>query len=604
MISELTEGVVINGRYRLLSLKGRGTFGEVWQAVDIMLGIEVAVKVYVSLDAEGREEFKEEYRLAVNLNHSNLLAVTYFDEWEGRPFLVMRYCSRGSVAALVGKMSESQLWAFIREVASGLAYLHSLQPEPIVHQDIKPDNILVDDYGHFLISDFGISKKIRATMRKQSGRATGAGAMAFMGPERFSKEPSPIKASDIWSLGVTICELATGELPFCGMGGGMLKKGAEMPSLGAPWSDELNTLMQACLSLEPWDRPTAAQIAEYAAAKMEGRGAIPVWNKKRNGSDFQKNKDTKDLHGTQPFVKKEIDSNKPCVDAVPTREKDEKKYERLIRYAFVICILGLVTFIITYYDHKSPLQIEAENNLADYKSGVLLCESFVNKGISGEPEELLKAKEKLTELKHMETKYGALVPDYNRTANLEKKLNQKLEDASESWANAARSQYKKLKNEAKAIEYYQLALKLKETPDIRAEYSDIARKYGYMKIKNMEFRNEGEGSEIIDDYGSVLMASKIKYLAACIVYDGLSDDGETIKIYTKIYEPDGSLSRGPSSPKGYSFVSEITVQPWDNWKVNLKGWGNKDGGTYSPGKYRYELWYEGRKLYSKTFTLQ
>lgn len=600
MVSELTEGVVINGRYRLLSLKGRGTFGEVWQAGDIMLGIEVAVKVYISLDAEGREEFKEEYRLAVNLNHSNLLAVTYFDEWEGRPFLVMRYCARGSVAALVGKMSEAQLWAFLREVASGLAYLHSLQPEPIVHQDIKPDNILVDDYGHFLISDFGISKKIRATMRKQSGRATGAGAMAFMGPERFSKEPSPIKASDIWSLGVTVCELTTGELPFCGMGGGMLKKGAEMPSLGAPWSNELNSLMQACLTLEPWNRPTAAQIAEYAAAKVEGREAIPVWNKKRSGSDVGKNKDNKDIRGTQPFAKKET----PWAEVVPPRIKNEKKYERLLLYAFVICTLGLVTFIITFYDHKSPLQIEAENNLADYKSGVLLCESFVDKDIDSKPEELLKAKEKLTELKHMETKYGTLVPDYNRTATLEKRLNQKLEDASQAWANAARSQYNKLNNGTKAIEYYQLALKLKEDPDIRAEYSDIVRKYGYMKIKDMEFRNEGEGSEIIDDYGSVLKASGIKYLRARIIYDGLSQDSKTFQIFMKLYEPDRGLSRGTSSPEGYTGLSQITVWPGNNRKVNLDGWGTKNGGYYKPGTYRYELWYEGKKLYSKTFTLQ
>ena len=248
-MSELKVGTKVNDRYTLKEFKGSGSFGEVWLAHDEVLDSDVAIKIYISLDPRGVEEFKSEYITTQGISHPNLLTTTYFDVWEQRPYLVMKYCSKGSSTTQAGKMDEYDMWQFIHDVAAGLKHLHNL-PEPIIHQDIKPDNILVDDNNRFLITDFGISKKIRSTMRKQSKRAVGAGATAYMGPERFEADSSPVKASDIWSLGVSIYELATGELPFSGLGGGMQKNGAEMPSLDNKWSKDLNMVMQ--LNLLIW----------------------------------------------------------------------------------------------------------------------------------------------------------------------------------------------------------------------------------------------------------------------------------------------------------------------------------------------------------------
>ena len=276
-MADLKIGTKVKDRYTLKEFKGSGSFGEVWLAHDEVLNTDVAIKIYISLDPRGVEEFKSEYITTQGISHPNLLTTSYFDVWEQRPYLVMKYCAKGASTTQTGKMDEYDLWQFIHDVAAGLKYLHNM-PEPIIHQDIKPDNILVDDNNRYLITDFGISKKIRSTMRKQSKRAVGAGATAYMGPERFDADPSPVKASDIWSLGVSIYELATGELPFSGLGGGMQKNGAEMPSLDNKWSKDLNMVMQSCLAKETWDRPTAQQLEEYSESILKGQPATVTWN--------------------------------------------------------------------------------------------------------------------------------------------------------------------------------------------------------------------------------------------------------------------------------------------------------------------------------------
>lgn len=275
-MAELKIGTKVKDRYTLKEFKGSGSFGEVWLAHDEVLDCGVAIKIYISLDPRGVEEFKSEYITTQGISHPNLLTTTYFDVWEQRPFLVMKYCAKGSSSAQAGKMDEYALWQFIHDVAAGLKYLHNM-PEPIIHQDIKPDNILVDDSDRYLITDFGISKKIRSTMRKQSKRAVGAGATAYMGPERFESDPTPVKASDIWSLGASIYELATGELPFSGLGGGMQRNGAEMPVLDNKWSKDMTMVMQSCLAKETWDRPTAQQLEEFSDAIIKGQPAKATW---------------------------------------------------------------------------------------------------------------------------------------------------------------------------------------------------------------------------------------------------------------------------------------------------------------------------------------
>lgn len=265
-MDELKEGDLIKERYRLIRFLGNGSFGEVWLAEDTLSGREVALKIYLSLDPAGVKEFQQEYANTIGISSEYLLTPQYFDVFGRRPFLVMKYCENGSSSKLAGNVPERRIWDFIKDVANGLAVLHNLA-DPIVHQDIKPDNILVDASGRFLITDFGISKHLRATMRRQSKRDVSTGAMPYMAPERFEGNPKLTTASDIWSLGASIYELATGELPFSGFGGSMQRNGADMPSLPKNYSPILNEIMQHCLNPKATDRPSAVELSNWVKLK-------------------------------------------------------------------------------------------------------------------------------------------------------------------------------------------------------------------------------------------------------------------------------------------------------------------------------------------------
>lgn len=259
----LQENQLFANRYRLVKRLGQGAFSEVWKAEDTKAGdLIVALKVYApdkGLDEDGAKVFSDEFAIVFNVHHSNLLTPNYFDEENNSPYLVLPFCEQGSALKLVGKMDERQVVKFLHDVASALAYLHESE---IVHQDIKPDNVLIDAKGNFLVTDFGISTRIRSTLRRSVGDKKSAGTMAYMGPERFSKNPDPIKASDIWSLGATVFELMKGDVPFGDMGGGMQMAGALDPDIPGDYSASLKQLVEKCLSKETWDRPTAAQLRD------------------------------------------------------------------------------------------------------------------------------------------------------------------------------------------------------------------------------------------------------------------------------------------------------------------------------------------------------
>ena len=269
----MEEKKLFHNRYFMERLLGRGNFSEVWLARDTKTDIAVALKIYApatGLDDNGLNVFAREFALVVNANHKNLLKPLYYDNFERKPYLVLPYCKDGSIMRNVGKFTEEETWRLIRDVASGLSWLHNMNP-PVIHQDIKPDNIMIGENGDFMITDFGVSTHLKSTLRKSMSAAfSSAGTIAYMAPERFGKDNTPIMANDIYSLGATVFEMLTGDTPFGNDGGLVQKKGADVPELKGEYSSQLKKVISKCLRTNAWERPTAEQLEKYAETALKG----------------------------------------------------------------------------------------------------------------------------------------------------------------------------------------------------------------------------------------------------------------------------------------------------------------------------------------------
>ena len=269
----MEEKKLFHDRYFMERLLGRGNFSEVWLARDTKTDIAVALKIYApatGLDDNGLNVFAREFALVVNANHKNLLKPLYYDNFERKPYLVLPYCKDGSIMRNVGKFTEEEAWRLIRDVASGLSWLHNMNP-PVIHQDIKPDNIMIGENGDFMITDFGVSTHLKSTLRKSMSAAfSSAGTIAYMAPERFGKDNTPIMANDIYSLGATVFEMLTGDTPFGNDGGLVQKKGADVPELKGEYSSQLKKVISKCLRTNAWERPTAEQLEKYAETALKG----------------------------------------------------------------------------------------------------------------------------------------------------------------------------------------------------------------------------------------------------------------------------------------------------------------------------------------------
>ena len=277
---------LFDGRYRLLRpLSMDGATADVWLAVDMNTidkgwedsgqdkkdetGMMVAIKIYRpknALDIEGEQRFRDEFKIVYECRHANLLQPTEFSIYKDCPYLVLPYCKYGSSEQLIGKkLSDAEIWKFIMDVSSGLQRLHSYSPQ-IVHQDIKPANIMIDNTKNFAITDFGISSK--------SGGVSGyyydeenSGTLAYMAPERFNSDAEPMPQSDIWAFGATLCEILTGRVPYGEGGGKSQMEGEAMISLTGV-STPFQRLIHACLEKEAGNRPTAQQLIEAARTRQ------------------------------------------------------------------------------------------------------------------------------------------------------------------------------------------------------------------------------------------------------------------------------------------------------------------------------------------------
>ena len=270
----LHEGILFHNRYLLIEKLGIGASANVWLANDVKANnMTVALKIFTNnsdLGTDGIQNFKREFTSVYNMKHTNLLPPTGYDIMGTYPYLIMQYCAKGSCSSLVGRCSEDKIIKFLHDVAAGLEYLHA---HNMIHQDIKPDNILIDDDEDFLLTDFGIS--VESKEGGYNDEVASNGTRAYMAPERF--KGVTIKASDIWSLGATAYEMLTGYPPF-GDHGGILQGSEALHELPSTLQPEVKNIILSCLDEDPARRITAAQIRQ----KIETYRETGSWYKHNN----------------------------------------------------------------------------------------------------------------------------------------------------------------------------------------------------------------------------------------------------------------------------------------------------------------------------------
>ena len=262
--TELPENTMF-GRYRILRMLGEGAMGTVLLVEDTKLRREVALKIPKINgleEPEFRNRFAREARAAAQLDHPNICRVYDADQHEGTPFFTMTYIDGLPLSRMIGTREikdQRRVAEIIRGIASGLAHAHD---KGTLHRDLKPGNVLMRSDGVPCVTDFGLARRVSAAEESRiTQEGTVLGTPAYMSPEQIEGKPDRIgTASDIYSLGVVMYELLTGQLPFQGSVMAILGKALRdrVPRLSKLRSDvdsRLETLCLQMLEKTPAKRP-------------------------------------------------------------------------------------------------------------------------------------------------------------------------------------------------------------------------------------------------------------------------------------------------------------------------------------------------------------
>jgi eukaryotic-like serine/threonine-protein kinase len=209
-------GTTLNGRYRLEARIGSGGMSTVYRALDETLQRQVAIKLMnreVTSDSDQLERFRREARAVAQLSHPHIVGVIDAGEDEGRPYIVFEYVEGETLKERIrrnGRLPIAEAVAYGIEIARALGAAHARH---IVHRDVKPQNVLIDEEGSAKVTDFGIARTLDEEGLTADGRVLGT--TDYVSPEQALGQ-DVTGQSDLYSLGIVLYEMVTGEVPFKG----------------------------------------------------------------------------------------------------------------------------------------------------------------------------------------------------------------------------------------------------------------------------------------------------------------------------------------------------------------------------------------------------
>ena len=273
---------ILISHYRILEKIGSGGMGEIYLAEDTKLERRVALKFlprHLTEDRESRLRFEREAKAAAALNHPNIVTVYEIGEHEGQVFIAMEYVEGRTLKEIIlgdptpstlHPMPIPQVLDIAIQISSGLAAAHA---KGIVHRDIKPQNIVIDMDGHVKILDFGLAKLQGVSRLTQEALAMGT--VHYMSPEQGMGQEVD-QRTDIWSLGVVLHEMLSGEPPFHGdydqavIYAIVNEAMAPLPEAVRKECPALEEIIRRCLAKKPQDRYPSAEALAAALRELAG----------------------------------------------------------------------------------------------------------------------------------------------------------------------------------------------------------------------------------------------------------------------------------------------------------------------------------------------
>jgi serine/threonine-protein kinase len=214
----LAQGTEFGPRYRIECLLGRGGMGAVYKAYDKELNRVVALKLVrpeLTSDASSMQRFKQELLLASRVSHRNILRIHDLGDVEGVKFISMAYVEGEDLHHVLereGRLPLARTLNITRQLCAALDAAHT---EGVVHRDLKPQNVLIDGADNAFVSDFGLAKSLEDSAATMTRTGEVLGTPRYMSPEQVEGKPADHR-SDIYSLGLIVYEMATGDVPFKG----------------------------------------------------------------------------------------------------------------------------------------------------------------------------------------------------------------------------------------------------------------------------------------------------------------------------------------------------------------------------------------------------